>query len=109
MGKHGRRKAIEEERLVADFERSGLRRREYCERRGIGLSTLDWYRRRVRASRNAANLVPVSLIRPVPPAGMSGVAAEGFTLVLGNARRIESGWNFDESALTRLIRIAGAA
>ena len=35
--------------------------------------------------------------------------ARGFALVLVNGRRIEAGWNFDESELARLIRIAGAA
>ena len=33
----------------------------------------------------------------------------GFTLVLGNGRRIESGWRFGEAELARLIRIAEAS
>jgi hypothetical protein len=28
---------------------------------------------------------------------------------LANGRRIESGWNFDDEELARLIRVAGAA
>jgi hypothetical protein len=32
----------------------------------------------------------------------------GFVLVLGNGRRIESGWKFGEAELARLIRIAEA-
>jgi hypothetical protein len=40
------------------------------------------------------------------PAPVSG---GGFTLVLGNGRRIESGWHFSDEAMARLIRIAGAA
>jgi hypothetical protein len=31
-----------------------------------------------------------------------------FTLVLANGRRIESGWNFGEAEMTRLIRVAEA-
>jgi hypothetical protein len=33
----------------------------------------------------------------------------GFALVLGNGRRIESGWQFGEAALARLIRVVEGA
>ena len=33
----------------------------------------------------------------------------GFVLMLGNGRRIASGWEFGETALARLIRIAESA
>jgi len=106
MGKSGGRNAAEVEQIVVDFEHSGLSRRDYCDRRGIALPTLDWYRRRVGASRNAANLVPVKIAKTSKP--MIGGAEEGFTLVLGNGLRIETGRNFSDDALARLIRIAGA-
>src|SRR5450631_1307102 len=110
MVKGSGRKAIEVERIVSDFERSGLSRREYCQRRDIALPTLDWYRRRVRASRSSPNLVPVRVEETARPASSAaGLAPQGFALVLGNGRRIETGWSFDESELARLIRIAGAA
>ena len=32
-----------------------------------------------------------------------------FALVLGNGRRIESGWRFGEAALARLIRVVEGA
>jgi hypothetical protein len=32
-----------------------------------------------------------------------------FTLVLGNGRRIESGWRFGEAELARLIRVVEGA
>lgn len=101
------RNAIEVERIVVDFERSGMRRLEYCEREGIALPTLDWYRRRVRASRSSVNLVPVKVEKTSSP--LSGATPDGFALVLSNGRRIETGWNFDENQLAQLIRIAGAA
>jgi hypothetical protein len=96
------------ERVVSDYERSGLRRRDYCERHGIALTTLDYHVRRRRMNRAAANLVPVS-VTPGSIAATKGLGERGFALVLGNGRRIETGWNFDENQLTRLIRIAGAA
>jgi hypothetical protein len=33
----------------------------------------------------------------------------GFVLVLGNGRRIESGWRFGDAELARLIRVAEGA
>ena len=35
-------------------------------------------------------------------------AGAGFTLTLGNGRRIESSWSFAEADMTRLIRAAEA-
>jgi hypothetical protein len=96
------------ERLVSDYERSGLTRREYCERHGIAITTLDYHQRRRRMKRATANLVPVTVkaVSTAAPAG--GREDRRFALVLGNGLRIESGWNFDEGDLARLIRIAGA-
>jgi hypothetical protein len=36
-------------RLVAEYERGSESRREFCERRGLSMSTLDYWRRRIRA------------------------------------------------------------
>lgn len=107
MIKGSGRNAIEVERIVVDFERSGMSRRAYCEREGIALPTLDWYRRRARASRSSVNLVPVKVEKT--PSPLTGGAPDGFALVLNNGRRIETGWNFDENQLARLIRVANAA
>jgi hypothetical protein len=97
------------ERLVGDFERSGLRRREYCEREGIAITTLDYHVRRRRMVRAAVKLTPVTVTTgPATMAAMTG-AQGGFTLVLSNGRRIETGWDFSENQLARLIRVAGAA
>ena len=107
MVKGSGRNAKEVERIVVDFERSGLSRRLYCERHGIAVPTLDWYRRRVSASRSSPDLVPVKIRKAATP--VTGGARDGLTLVLGNGVRIETTWNFNDGALARLIRIAGAA
>jgi hypothetical protein len=96
---------VDSERLVGDYERSGLTRRDYCERQGIAITTLDYHQRRRRMKRAATNLVPVT----VTAAPVRDVQDRGFALVLNNGRRIESSWSFDEEELARLIRIAGAA
>ena len=107
MARSSGRSGAEVERIVREFERGGLKRREYCERIGIALPTLDWYRRRMLAGRDAPNLVPVRIEKAQDAA--TGRAGDGFTLVLTSGHRIEAGWSFDEMALSRLIRIAGAS
>ena len=46
---------------------------------------------------------------PAPTAAGEASGEPGFTLVLGNGRRIETSWSFDDNQLARLIRIVGAA
>ena len=108
MGKGRSTKEVAQ--IVADFERSGLNRREYSEKRGIPVVTLDWYRRRVRTSRSSPNLLAVNITRAAPPMTRSGAdETAGFALVLASGHRIEARWNFSDDAMRRLIRIAGAA
>jgi len=82
--------------LVDRFAKSGIKRREYCEKHDIGISTLDYWR---RAQEGKPKLVEVAI---------EGQPATGFVLVLANGRRIESSWKFVEAELTRLIRVAEA-
>jgi hypothetical protein len=80
--------------IVDGFAKSGMRRREYCEKHKIAMTTLDYWR---RAQKSKPKLVEVAI--EAQPAG-------GFALVLGNGRRIESSWKFAEADLTRLLRVA---
>ena len=82
--------------MVDGFAKSGMTRREYCEKHKIGRSTLDYWR---RAQRGKPKLVEVAI---------EGQPIAGFVLVLANGRRIESSWKFVEAELTRLIRVAEA-
>lgn len=94
MGRRRRSEEIEE--LLERYRTSGMTQAEYCQQAGVGKSTLDRYLRR---QRNGQRLVRVSLDAMPEQDG-------GFVLVLGNGRRIESGWKFGEAALARLIRVA---
>jgi hypothetical protein len=61
-----------------------------------------------RYLRRRSGVEQAALIRvEVEPA--SAEPAPGFALVLGNGRRIESGWRFWEAELARLIRIVEGA
>ena len=93
-----RRRSEEEiEQVLEQYRASGLTQTEYSRQTGVVLSTLGRYLR--RRNRPEQHLVKVEL-------ESTAEAATGFALVLGNGRRIESGWGFGEAELVRLIRIA---
>jgi hypothetical protein len=94
---NGRMRSKQEVRGIVDgFAKSGMTRREYCEKHTIGISTLDYWR---RAQKGKPKLVEVAI---------EGQPTAGFVLVLANGRRIESSWKFAEADLTRLLRVAEA-
>jgi hypothetical protein len=97
MGKQ-KRNADDMRRAIEEFQKSGLTRREFCEREHIALTTLDYWR---RAQSRPARLVKVKVA--------AREAASSFSLSRANGRRIESGWRYAEADLTRLIRIAESA
>ena len=70
---------------------------EYCRQTGMVLSTLGRYLRRRESP--AQQLVRVKVEAPPEPGA-------GFVLMLGNGRRIASGWRFGDAELARLIRVA---
>jgi len=84
--------------LVEGFARSGMTRREYCAKRGIAMTTLDYWRRAQQKRKPKPKLVPVAIeeVRP----------ASGFALQLANGRRIESSWSFSAADMEKLIRVA---
>lgn len=94
-----RRSAEEIGQLLEQYRTSGITQVAYCQQAGIALSTLSRYLR--RESGDAQRLIKVSL-ETAPN------AESEFALVLGNGRRIESGWRFGEAELARLIRVAEA-
>jgi len=87
-------------RIVDDFERSGLKRRQFCERNNLPLTTLDYWRWK-KAKAAKPRLLEVAVEEPEP----SG----GFSLTLANGRRIESPRKFQEAELARVIRIVESA
>jgi len=102
------RSAEETARIVAEWNRSEMTRRDYCEHHRLPVTTFDYYRRRAREQqrRKPVRLVPVSIVGPKAQPEM---AADRFTLVLVNGRRIEGGWGVSEADLARLLRVAERA
>lgn len=103
MGKETERSA-EMRRVLEEYAAGGLSRREFCQQRGIALTTFDYWRRvhavKARKQERRPRLVAVK----VAPA-----EAADFRLSLANGRRIECSWRFADAELARLIRIAESA
>ena len=95
-----RHSAEEMNKLVERYRASGLTQIEYCRQTGMVLSTLGRYLRRRSGAEQRLLRVKVE---PAPEPG------RGFVVVLGNGRRIESGWRFGDADLARLIRVAESA
>lgn len=90
MAETGR--AGEMRRVVEEYEASGQTRRAFCAKRGMAVSTFDYWRRELAKK---PRLVAVKIAQ----------AEARFALVLANGRRIECG----EAELARLIVIAERA
>lgn len=100
MGKDTER-SVEMRRVLEEYAAGGLSRREFCQQRGIALTTFDYWRRvhavNARKQERRPRLVAVKVV----PA-----EAADFRLSLANGRRIECSWRFADAELARLIRIA---
>ena len=98
-----RRNAAEVEKLVAEYEASGLGRTEFCRTHGLALSTLNRYckRRQAHPEAGVGRWVAVELSGPNPATGSGG--SSGLTVILSSGRRIEIGRSFDPRTLERLM------
>ena len=99
-GMASRRSTEEIQQILEQYRASGLSQPEYCRQAGMVLSTLGRYLR--RNQRPEQPLVRVKVEAPPEP-------GTGFVLMLGNGRRIASGWEFEGAELARLIRVAESA
>ena len=95
--------------MVAEFVRSGMRRSEFCQSRGLSFSTLDrhlkklrWKRRRKPIS-SAGRLVPVELAARKSPKQQEPSC--GLAVVLPGGRRIEVHPDFDSNTFERLVSV----
>ena len=107
------------EQLVAEFEASGLNRREFSRLHGVAVGTLDGYRKRHRLTQagkaQGGPLVAVQLCsaQPAEPSfdracGCSDVEQElssGLAVVLACGRRIEVQRGFEAGVLEQLVRV----
>ena len=109
-----RRSRVEASRLVLEFERSGLARREFCALHGLSMVTLDAWRRRQRQSRSPAALVPVEIVdsraeAAEPSRVKSAEPSRLFRILLPHGLRIELESGFDAGELQRLLATLATA
>jgi hypothetical protein len=81
-----RRSEAEIRAIVAGYENGNQSREVYSKAHGLAVTTLDYYRRRLRPA--SAALVEVDLQSAAPTDGGTGTVA----VVLANGRRIEIRW-----------------
>ena len=85
--------------LAAQFESSGMSRREFCKHHGLALTTLDYYRYRERRKKGHVRLLSVKVATE-----SRSVVRDGIAVVLANGRRIEFRQEFTETELAQLLR-----
>jgi len=98
--------------LVQEYEASGESQRAFCAERGIGQSSLRYWRRRLEEGRDnagapgarTARLVAVKLIEETP-----ALAASGLVVVTARGVRIEVARDFDAAVLARVVAALEAA
>lgn len=98
-----RRSRAEADRLVSEYEASGLSRREFCKQRSLSLNTLNRYcgRRRASAEAGGGNWLEVEL----RAAGTGANSDSGVCLQVAGNRRIEIARSFDADTLERVVRL----
>jgi hypothetical protein len=97
-----RRGRAEVERLVAEFEASGLSRTAFCQERGLSLSTLARYRRRLPQANSEAAGAKRWLAVEVAGSTVGGDVS-GLAVLLAGGRRIEIRRGFDAGTLRQLV------
>ena len=102
-----RRSRAEVERLVAEYETSGLGGATFCQQKGLSRSTLARYRKRreqtVRKAVEGKHWLAVEVSGSAPVA--VGERSSGLAVVIAGGRRIEVGRGFDADTLKRLLAV----
>lgn len=94
---------------MTEFVSSGMRRSEFCQRRGLSFGTLDRHlkkrrwKRKVSGASADGQLVAVELAVRKPPAEQR--ASCGLAIVLSGGHRIEVQRDFDVHTLQRLVNV----
>jgi hypothetical protein len=96
-----RRSRAEIAELIGSYRQSGQKQREFCQQRGIGLSTLQNYLRRERSNgQPKQSLVEVEVV----PKAMGG-GSSVLEVIAPNGYRIAVVARFEAEDLLRLLRV----
>jgi len=103
--KEATKRSAEMQRVLEEYAGSGLTRREFCQARGMAVTTFDYWRREHRIKAEKVERRPRLMKVEVAAGGCLGQ----FVLSLANGRRIEGAWSYSDAELARLIRIVESA
>ena len=102
-----RRTAVEMRSFIAAWKKSGLTQREFASREGLPLSTLTWWRRRLKddaeASSRPALPVPVEILPRSLPVTAAAVQSGSFEVELRSGHLLRVPFVFDVEVLGRLV------
>ena len=87
-----RRGRVEVEKLVAEYEASGLTRDGFCQQRGLSVAALDKYRQRVQkwARSGAGPMLPVEVVLSAAQGSKQNSYRLHIRLLLGKRKRRRS-------------------
>lgn len=91
--------------LVAEYEASGQNQRQFCESRGLCLSTLSRYRQRIRENGGEAGGAKWVAVEVSRSNGDAIGSASGLSVVVGRGRKVEVGRGFDAATLVELMNV----
>lgn len=101
VGKLIRRSRTEADRLVAEYEQSGMTRTAFCRAHGVSAHTLDYYRRMRRGQGDGKQrLVAVELVEGVQQAADRSASLR---VELKNGRRIMVEEGFSAALLRSVV------
>lgn len=101
-----RRSRAEADRLVEEYQQSGMTRKAFCAQHGLSIGTLDYYRKHHCSSSPVAEsrILLVELLTSMSaPTNTDGAAGTALWVELRNGRRIEVARGFDGPTLERLV------
>ena len=101
-----RRGVAERRRLLTRYERSGLSQKAFCQRHGVALSTLQYWRRRARDTDQEPTPTFVEIPQVTGTAGVRSVEAAVFIELPGGVR-LEVPAGTDAQWLSGLLRAMG--
>jgi len=93
------RSQAESDGVAAEYEASGLSRKEFCEQNGVGLSTLASYVTRYRKRKQRPEWIAVEV------GGRGDGSTSELTVVLTSGRRVEVKRGFDAVTFRQLLAV----
>jgi hypothetical protein len=94
---------------VAEFVKSGMRRSEFCQSRGLSFSTLDRHLKKRRWKRKKKSVPADGRLVPVELAIRKSLTERepscGLIVMLSGGRRIEVQRDFDTHTFERLVSV----